>query len=106
MISRALFLLATFLTVAQVHAERSYREQLNYRPFPTTAAQTQEECAWIKEEMARLDSMVLFAETTSTLHADNAEGWVRDAKAALTHRASKLKCQATFSASPANVTTP
>jgi hypothetical protein len=97
--------------------EESYAERLARRPLPTDEAGRRAECAWIRQEDARLQNLlVAFDMQTSSvqpgpynftsIYRAQLQMGVRDASAALASRASDVGCTAAFSSAPQAQPTP
>jgi len=75
--------------------EPSYVEQLATRPYPTNQQDIDTECAWIRSEIARMNSLSEMSVTTSYPLLFRA--MARQNIAALESRAANLRCGSAFS---------
>jgi hypothetical protein len=86
--------MVSFLFISCAH-QPSYVEQLSARPYPTTQQDIDSECAWIRSEIARMNSLNAMSATSQFALAFQAIG--RNNIAALESRAANLRCGAAFS---------
>lgn len=73
----------------------TYVEQLSERPYPSTEQDIANECAWIRSEIARMNSLSAMSATSQYALAFQAIS--RQNIAALESRAANLRCGAAFS---------
>jgi hypothetical protein len=92
--------------------EETYAERLARRPMPTDEAGRKTECAWIRQEDARLQNLLVAFDMQARSAAPGPYNFtpiyraqmqmgVRDASAALASRAADVGCTAAFSNAPA-----
>lgn len=98
-------LLSIMLLCAYQNQNRrpSYEQSVLNRPMPQTDQDRQQECAWIRGEIARQESLAQVGTTTATspMVAVAFQSIARNHVAALNSRASNIKCTAAFSNAPA-----
>lgn len=86
--------MVSFFLVSCAH-QPSYVEQLSARPYPTSQQAIDTECAWIRSEIARMNSLSAFSVNSQYSWAFQA--MARKNIAALESRAANLRCGAAFS---------
>ena len=86
--------LVTFFLVSCAH-QPSYVEKLSQRSYPTNQQAIDGECGWIRNEIARMNSVSAMSINSQYALAFQAMG--RNNIAALESRAANLKCGAAFS---------
>lgn len=86
--------MVSFFLVSCAH-QPSYVEQLSGRPYPTSQQSIDTECAWIRSEIARMNS--LSAMSVTSQYALAFQAMARNNIAALESRAANLRCGAAFS---------
>jgi hypothetical protein len=81
----------------------SYNDELASRPDPTTPAERQEECAWVRGEIARQENLAQMAGSMgmAPMMAMASQAAARNHIAALESRAADIQCNAAFSSAPA-----
>jgi hypothetical protein len=73
----------------------SYVQQLAERPYPNSQTDIDDECAWIRSEIARMNS--LSAASVGSQYSLLLQAMARKNIAALESRAANLRCGAAFS---------
>lgn len=76
--------------------EPSYRDSVMNRPVPTGEADVSKECAWIRSEIARMNSLA--AASTMSQFALAFQAQARNNIAVLETRAAEVQCLASFAA--------
>ena len=106
----SVFLVVPSLLVSPAFAQDDYAAALAKRPLPTDDAGRRAECAWIRQEAARLQNMLIAMDQQQgvpgpynfqPIYRAAAQQRVNSAGAALASRASEVGCAAAFSNAPA-----
>lgn len=93
---RMLLTMATAcLAIACAH-QPSYSDQLAQRPFPSSDVAKEQECAWIRSEVARQRTLGAYAASTSPMYAVAFQGMAAQNVSALESRAASVGCYAPF----------
>jgi len=95
--------LAISILGACAHAQGpSYEDEVMSRPDPTTPEERQEECAWIRGEIARQENLAQMAGSMgmAPIIVMGSQAMARNHIAALESRAANIQCNAAFSAVP------
>ncbi len=107
---RCIFLLFAFCAGIAHADEDNYAETLAQRPMPTDDAGRRAECAWIRQEEARLQNFLIAFNAQASvpgpynyqaIYRAAAQMRVQSATAALESRAADVGCNAAFSNAPA-----